>query len=158
MWHMIKLRYPIHFLRNVLGRVTAVPACCGRTSYNPTTHRCCNGLVTPSNVPYYLPNSCCGRISYNPFRNTCCGGRVQSLVGGFRYTRCCGARSMNTNAAKCCAKNVRYTSKPSADRCCGTTLYHASYAKCCDPQRETIRSIWRDCPSGVEGDSLIGIR
>jgi hypothetical protein len=133
--------------RNVLGRVTARPGCCGRKSYNPTTHRCCNGAVTSSNVPYYLPSSCCGRISFNPFKDTCCEGQVQLLEGGFRYTRCCGARTMDTRKAKCCGGKVRNTSDPQVDRCCGTLLFHTSYEKCCDWEKGIVESIWTDCPN-----------
>ena len=133
--------------RNVLGRVTARPGCCGRKSYNPTTHRCCNGAVTSSNVPYYLPSSCCGRISFNPFKDTCCEGQVQLLEGGFRYTRCCAARTMDTRKAKCCGGKVRNTSDPQVDRCCGTLLFHTSYEKCCDWEKGIVESIWTDCPN-----------
>ena len=126
--------------------MVARPGCCGRTSYNPTTQRCCNGAVTNSNVPYYLPSSCCGLVSYNPFKNTCCEGVVQPLLGGFRYTRCCGARSMNTKEAKCCEGNVMATSDPRTDRCCGKTMYHPRYAKCCNWEKSIVSSIWQECP------------
>ena len=130
----------------MLGRVTARPGCCGRQSYNPNTQRCCNGAVTNSNVPYYLPNSCCGTKSYNPFQSTCCEGQVQPLAGGFLNTKCCGARSMNTKEAKCCEGQVKKTSNPTIDRCCGKTMYHTSYERCCNDEKGIVASIWTDCP------------
>ena len=54
-----------------------------RKSYNPSTHVCCSGTISPK------PAQCCGRVPYNPNTQACCGGGVSS-TSGISSPACCG--------------------------------------------------------------------
>ena len=71
--------------------------CCGRRTYNPSTHFCCDYHVYPN----MSGDKCCGKRIYDPNEQLCCGTRLYwKRVGN--GVRCCGGEAFNATSEICC--------------------------------------------------------
>ncbi|XP_067275193.1 galaxin [Pseudorasbora parva] len=104
--------------------------CCGRQTYNPKTHICCNGHRHHRTKC----SSCCGSEVYdhNNASMKCCSGHLYNLgrLGG----ECCGNLLLENNSKKtCCSSSnhaILYDNRTN-HRCCGHYYYNTSLWSCC---------------------------
>ncbi|KAK1154542.1 hypothetical protein AOXY_G28485 [Acipenser oxyrinchus oxyrinchus] len=90
--------------------------CCGNTTFDPSSHTCCHGYVSPGGGL-----SCCGQIAYSRTNASCCAGQLST--------------DYNEMVSQCCGTKAYYHTY---DLCCGDELYNLTTHTCCGAEQNII--------------------
>ncbi|RXM27483.1 Galaxin [Acipenser ruthenus] len=113
--------------------------CCGNKTFDPSSHTCCHGYVSPGGGL-----SCCGQIAYSRTNASCCAGQLSkeynemvSQCCGTKayyhtYDLCCGDELYNLTTHTCCGaeQNIILKKNTPNDKCCGSTLFNEDTHTC----------------------------
>ncbi|MGH0162384.1 UNVERIFIED_CONTAM: hypothetical protein FKN15_042891 [Acipenser sinensis] len=128
--------------------------CCGNKTFDPSSHTCCHGYVSPGGglsccgqIAYSRTNaSCCAEL-YNLTTHTCCGAEQNIILKkNTPNDKCCGSKLFNEDTHTCSAdmtiiskgSSVEGTSqrittrKPHSSKCCGGSAYDIKASVCCN--------------------------
>ncbi|XP_043088787.1 galaxin-like isoform X1 [Puntigrus tetrazona] len=106
--------------------------CCGRQTFNPHTHICCNGHSHSKKNGKF----CCGSEVYDHRKKflRCCSGHLYNLTHLHEKAECCGNLLLQyNNNQTCCSSatnSIIYETKPN-HHCCGHYYYNTSLWSCC---------------------------
>ncbi|XP_041090707.1 uncharacterized protein si:ch211-195m9.3 [Polyodon spathula] len=122
--------------------------CCGDTTFDPSSHTCCHGYVSPGGGL-----SCCGQIAYSRTNASCCAGQLSMEYNEMvsqccgttayhnTYDRCCGDETYNSITHACCGEkqSIILKKKTTNDKCCGSKLFNED-VEICSPDMTVINN------------------
>nr|XP_054758212.1 uncharacterized protein LOC129264370 isoform X1 [Lytechinus pictus] len=102
--------------------------CCGSIGFNPSTHSCCMGSLTPTSG--MEDPACCLDQAYDRsvLNITCCGGKLSRKAE--EETECSMADGVVHRLDEIVCNGVRHPA--GQGQCCGSNLYDPTTELCCD--------------------------